>query len=427
MDAAIDDDHSLFVIAKAGQYYRSLAAVRHQCLWGIATLRQCLHILHIFSHSENRIALQQELSFAQDYFRHIPPPGSDSRERRRYDKFGPCPFPFITTCLRMGAALHPETFDTATVDEEPFGLPFDMGASLHGITVFDITDLENVKYCFVHLASIHPESVQPCPSFQPLTGWEYALPYSGGGGMSTWDYTDLAGSLEKKSLVDIHALAETWPWGTWSGERQALPAASPPSSRRLPRSLLEISVEKVVDAAIKDTLEALPNVRPLLKEPLLRRAKDVGTTRPSLLLIALAYCDAHTLDWTPFIRLRAPAIRYIVENGSFSSAKIMNLSGLLTPRCISGLSPVLSHLPALETLCMLDKPGRPDDVLASKAFVQLLSLNPDLRIKKICVSGLLSIPIRGPQVPGISDCRNVIQGLPCLHFGRLIQFGPCIH
>ncbi|CAH0055717.1 unnamed protein product [Clonostachys solani] len=419
----MDDRHQFFVIAKAGQYYRSLAAVRHSCLWGITTLRQCLHVLHIFSHSENRLALQQELRFAKEYFGDRPPPEPTPRESSWYTRFGPCPFPFITTCLMMGASLNPDTLHAYIVTEEPFGYPFDMGQSRHGITILDITDLDNVKYCFVHLAATNPESGLPCTPFQPLTGWQYIKSYYPEDDMNTERSMDLANPLEEKSLIDVQVLAETWPWGTWSDDRPALRAASPPSLRQMPRSLLEMSVEKVVDAiissefvrdfiAVRNTLEVLPNIQLLLKEPLLRRAKDVKTT-PSLLLLALAYQGEHTLDLAPFTRLILPDIEYMLKSGSFSSVKTINLSGLLTPWCISKLSTVLSHLPALKTLCVLDKPGRPDDTLASRAIAQLTSLNPHLRLNKILISGLFSIPFRGiPWIPDMSHASSALPGFP---------------
>ncbi|CAG9941772.1 unnamed protein product [Clonostachys rosea f. rosea IK726] len=402
----MDDRHQFFAIAKAGHYYRLLAAVRHACLWGMATLRQCLHVLRIFSHSENRLALQQELRFAEDYFRNSDPP-SVSPPPSWYSNFGPCPFPFITTCLMMGAALNPETLHAGVVHEEPYGFPFDMAGSRHGITIIDITDLENVRYCFIHCA-----------------GWQYAMNYYGEDDMNLQSSTDLPNALEEKSLVDIEALVETWPYSTWSNYRPTLPAASPPIPRQVPKSILEMSLDKIVNVilssnhlsdfkAVKDTLEVLPNIRLMLKEHLLRRAEDVGRTKPSLLLLALAYEGEHTLDWAPFTSLKLSHITFILRNGSFSSVETINLSGLLTPGCIARLSPILPHLPSLKTLCVLEKPDRVDDTITAHAIAKLTSLNPELRLNKILSSGLFSIPFRGhPWIPDTSQAPNVIPGFP---------------
>ncbi|CAG9976946.1 unnamed protein product [Clonostachys byssicola] len=448
----MDDCHQFFAIAKAGQYYRLLAGVRHMCLWGMATLRQCLHVLHIFSHCENRLALQQELRFAEDYFRNSDPP-SVSSAPTWYSYFGPCPFPFITTCLMMGAALNPETLHAGVVNEEPYRFPFHVPGSRHGITIIDITDLDNVKYCFVHSAATMPIPVpvpgRPCSRFQPLTGWQYAMNYYRQDDMNLQSAINLPNALEEKSLVDIEALvgelsippfplatssssplthmtlvSDTWPYTTWSDYRPILPAASPPIPRQVPKSLLEISLVKVVDVilssndlsdfkAVKDTLEVLPNIRLLLREYLLRRAKDVGRTKPSLLLLAFAYEGENTLDWAPFINLKLSHITVILENGSFSSAETINLSGLLTSTCIERLSPLLSHLPALKTLCVLEKPDRVDDTLSVHSIVQLTSLNPGLRLNKILNSGLFSMPFRGISwIPDTSQEPTVIPGFP---------------
>ncbi|KAK7210967.1 hypothetical protein V2G26_018145 [Clonostachys chloroleuca] len=452
----MDDRHQFFAIAKAGQYYRLLAAVRHACLWGMATLRQCLHVLHIFSHGENRLALHQELRFAEDYFRNSDPP-SVSPPPSWYSNFGPCPFPFITTCLMMGAALNPETLHAGVVNEEPYGFPFDVAGSRHGITIIDITDLENVKYCFIHRAVADAMSFQrlkatmpipvpglPCSRFQPLTGWQYAMNYYREDDMNLQSSTDLPNTLEEKPLVDIEALVETWPYTTWSNYRPTLPAASPPIPRQVPKSLLEKSLDKVVDVilssnhlgdfkAVKDTLELLPNIRLLLKEHLLRRAGDVGRTKPSLLLLALSYEGEHTLDWAPFTSLKLSHIRVILENGLFSSVETINLSGLLTPGCIERLSPILSHLPALKTLCVLEKPDRVDDSMSAHAIAELTSLNPELRLNKILNSGLFSIPFRGhPWIPDTSEAPRVIPGFPSVQLlisdggGTGYQLAVCI-
>lgn len=54
----------MFVIARRGPRYRTLAVVHHQWLYGKVALMRCLRLLRIFSHKFNRISLEQELNFS---------------------------------------------------------------------------------------------------------------------------------------------------------------------------------------------------------------------------------------------------------------------------------------------------------------------------------------------------------------------------
>lgn len=139
--------HQLFVIGRIGGYYRGLAAVHHQWLYGAGAVRSCHRLLRIFSDPSNRVTLQNELHLAVAFFeRQGPPPSRPLWNSHVEDR--PCPFPFITTCLVTGAAYDFEQGEVQTASELDFDTGFNQGHNEDGITVLDITDLTDVRYCF---------------------------------------------------------------------------------------------------------------------------------------------------------------------------------------------------------------------------------------------------------------------------------------
>ena len=122
--------HQLFVIAKIANRYRGLAVFHHQWLYGARALKQCLALLTIFSAPANRLAILQELAAA----------------RRHSESFWtkPCnyddskvPFPFITTCLLLGASFNVKEGYNADLILEPFNMAFNGSDNNDGITIID--------------------------------------------------------------------------------------------------------------------------------------------------------------------------------------------------------------------------------------------------------------------------------------------------
>ena len=219
--------HQLFVIAKIGNRYRGLAVFHHQWLYGALALRQCLEILAIFSAPVNRLPIRQELTAAKRYDETF------WTKPCRYDD-NDVPFPFITTCLLLGASFDMKDGYNRTLTMEPFNMAFDQGDNMDGITVIDITDLSHVRYCFVLLADFYlfqrdpdeepedeePEDEEPVNDLQmtPLSGPIYLGVYKN---MEAHRKRSELESLMQKydhwDLIEVDALANTWPQGKWLG------------------------------------------------------------------------------------------------------------------------------------------------------------------------------------------------------------------
>ncbi|CAH0058200.1 unnamed protein product [Clonostachys solani] len=416
--------HQLFVIAKAGKHYRSLAAVHHQWLYGLTALRQCLQLLHIFGHGENRLALQQELRFAEEYYRDKEAPSQEPPELSWDKRGGICPFPFITNCLMLGTSFNQDLAQAGVVHEEPFGMGFDQGDNNDGITVIDITDLENVKYCFVNfLDTYEGEEDFQGPLYQPLTGWQYVKNYYPEEDPIPQAHIHLPKSLDTKPLINIATLAETWPWGKWEVSDAVPRDTIGPDNHPVVQSLVEKTVERIVDAllvsndldefnAAKDQLQVLPNSAAILKKILLSRADQVGKTPHSLLLMGLAYTGETHLDWAHFPNLDIVGLQSTFEAGSFASVESLNLSGTLASRSLS-LPRVLSGLTCLKSLYLLDRPDRLDDDSAAQVVLGLASLDSGVALEKVVVSAVMSIPIRlKTWLPDTNDAPDAIPGFP---------------
>jgi hypothetical protein len=123
--------HQLFVIAKVGNRYRRLSALHHQYLYRASALKRCLEILDIFSAPANPLPIQQELTAARRY-------DEEFWTKPWSYKDPEVPFPFITTCLLLGASLNVKEGYNATLTLEPFNMSFDGGDNNGGITVIDI-------------------------------------------------------------------------------------------------------------------------------------------------------------------------------------------------------------------------------------------------------------------------------------------------
>lgn len=118
--------HQLFVIARVNGRYRCLGAILHQWLYGHTALRRCLAILKIFQDAKNRVALSEELKMASaaDEGLWSKEPDDDGVTRVH--------FPFVMTCLILGASTSVEENYYNGVSVEPFGMAYNEGDNNDG-------------------------------------------------------------------------------------------------------------------------------------------------------------------------------------------------------------------------------------------------------------------------------------------------------
>lgn len=149
--------HQLFVVARIHGHYRRLAAVHSQYHSGETALRRCLSLLRIFRAAQNRVPIQQELIAAQRRNKHFWTPEKGDKTATSgetlTEQYGNvvAPFPFITTCLVLGASYNATEGYQCRVHSLPFNMQFDRGDNNDGITIIDVTEAQKARYCFVNL------------------------------------------------------------------------------------------------------------------------------------------------------------------------------------------------------------------------------------------------------------------------------------
>lgn len=212
--------HQLFVIARVGNHFRCLAVVHRQVLKSWDALRVCMRLIQVFSDKSNRLALEMELRLAAEFYQDHGPPARYQLDLEAF-RSNPVRFPFISTCLVLGAGTERDLVWPSAVHLEPQETGFDQGDNNEGITVLDISDLDNVRYCFTSWHRIGDRYngdvvVQdtPPPLYKPWTGWEYVRHYLVDGEDSPFtpqDGPEIANKLDKVPLVHVSALAGLLP------------------------------------------------------------------------------------------------------------------------------------------------------------------------------------------------------------------------
>lgn len=164
--------HVLYVIAKVNGRYRSLAVLyRHYDNKGEYAVDACRRLIEIFEEPRNRALLLHELQLASS----LPPEKWEVTPEYRNERPA---FPFVATCLLLGASVAPETGHGYNATHEPFNMP--LMAAPEGCTVLDVTDPASVRYAFVFVV---PQGDSPAGLIRtafgntPLTAWEYAAFY----------------------------------------------------------------------------------------------------------------------------------------------------------------------------------------------------------------------------------------------------------
>jgi hypothetical protein len=254
--------HQLFVIAKIANRYRGLAVFHHQWLYGYRALRQCLALLTIFSAPANRLAILQELAAARRHSENFWAKPLDYTNNE-------VPFPFITTCLLLGASFNVEDGYNARVILEPFNMAFNMGDNNDGITIIDITDLSHVRYCFVLWNEWHffqSDEVEESQDFlmRPLSGPTYLSAYYDAKQRAGAEHQHLMQQYDRWDLIEVDALANTWPQGKWigaasdSGRDAGMSPGNPPAA------------SAIVDASRHSYCDAHANSSPMCSSTLSR-------------------------------------------------------------------------------------------------------------------------------------------------------------
>ncbi|CAH0021315.1 unnamed protein product [Clonostachys rhizophaga] len=363
-----------FVIAEVYGLYRPIAALGHPDLSGMRALAQCHRQLQIFSHPSNRIALEAELFSAKTFFKNWT--ASDLRQRSSSSYDLRSPFSFISTCLTVGSLHRTDGHPPAAIHELPFSLPFDDYQNGGGIIVIDITNLNKLKYCFAFT------STRKGLRSRPLSARQYLLTYYSEHDKFLQEPRSVAitRGLERWHIIDVVSLA---------GKTQT-PVTGP-------RGLVEQTVDKMMKAlqsssstvdlnTIKQEMSHFPGLKKLVQDWFCENSHLVDGSPNTLSLISLAYEGEQILDWGYFPFLEVSSLEALLQNPEFQNVHTISLA---TPRASYNHSkrlwPVLSTLPNLKTVCLLD-PLSVNGFVTCEPFVELAQSDLNIRLDKLTIT-----------------------------------------
>lgn len=381
--------HQLFVVAQINGRFRRLAALYNQYLAGKETLEQCLMLLRIFEAQANRIPIQQELIAAKRCGPEVwPDPKVWKKETRSSDgtpwvrsKNGHAfyfssssgsdddksltaapsldhgrqlaPFPFIATCLLIGKCSADADWYQSPVHLLPYNMRIDSGDNNDGITILDITNPSDIRYCFAYLkdeleaneegrigAEVSGEDARGqhiIPKKKPLRAQSYLKRYLNK--ESRAQFRRLIRAFQAYSLIDEATLEELIEGlDVLDSEIEGSPITSRPSASW--SSLSEIAANKVLQVVLEQSQlptdlcsEALlvPETRALMTNKLYKMAES-GNLEPSSALIKLmcaALQKEDFVDLGPFENFSSSDLCSIIvklqEYGNLTSLNISNL------------------------------------------------------------------------------------------------------
>lgn len=328
----------------------------------------CHRLLRIFSDDANRIPIQQEVAFAAEFFGNASE--ADVKALVAHNHGGAvlsavlCPFSFITTWLIVGASYDPVLGSCSSVEEERFGMEYNQGDNNNGITVLDITDLRNVRYCFVDFFGM--ESTREVPLHTPLDGWTYLRAYYD----DTHDFVvnnkATTDGLEKYALVELSALANCWPDGHWQtaagGRDSDVGLAHTKSNKTSVPSLRSLSQDRLFQELLSS--DGPPDLT-LLDQPMLIRgfahdlrrylidnADELSKSPAAVEILKKAFADETAFDFTPFQgKLSADGLVTLVSSEAMRNVKTANLSGFNSATDMRTVAAVLEHLELTAYTC----------------------------------------------------------------------------
>ncbi|KAL8297322.1 hypothetical protein RB600_002353 [Gaeumannomyces tritici] len=399
------EQHQIFVIARPapGQHYRCFAVAEDLYLYGTSVLNTCLRLVRIFSSPLNRVPLQQEIAFAREHYSHE---GAKQLEHQCAET-KPVPFPFVAACLVFGVANNPDDGQSKFVDLQPMGHGFDQ-CSRNGVTIVDITDLDDIRYCFAAFHDMGAERGVPLRT--PLSAMDYVLAFYDPQHQFMVRSQETLKALKEYGLVQIEALNDrrlAKALGvSEEGVKSFLHGQGPTADKddKTAISLRDMATHKLLrellhdprpDISLLDVPLALTGVRNAALGYLIEHASDVAKCPAGPAILALILAGQNKVDLSRFPGLTADGIREVLSSKQLKTAEIINLSGTQAFDTSDDIKATMSALgPNVRELYCLARPDRAHDDI-SVALALRSGLVRDIRLpQKILLGAVLSASLR---------------------------------
>lgn len=253
--------------------------------------------------------------------------------------------------------------------------------TLLGITIFDVTDLSDVSYCFVSFQGL--EGKYDAPLMTPLSARTYLEAY--------YDLTDekyknllpLVESFQGWRLIPASVLEDAWPKQGWKGAMTdaqdgegevpdtkllKLGDASKPTLHTLRGLTMDTVLQTLLDSPQADSSSMdeaadLTDFLPKLKDKIYDRAPTMKWSPYHLDLLSRALQNEVVVDLSPLTNIPAKELATVVEKLSRNGKmKILNLSNR-PDISLQDLRHIIGAVTNLRVLCLLEMPQIPPQSL----------------------------------------------------------------
>ncbi|KAI4267736.1 MAG: hypothetical protein L6R38_008118 [Xanthoria sp. 2 TBL-2021] len=400
--------HQLFVVAKIRNRYRTLAVAHRQWLYEMGPVERCLRLIQIFQAGPNQIPIKQELRAAcekdDDFWT------TDSMQ----------PFPFIATCLLVGSSFEPEDGYQHRVHSLPFNVTLDQIDNNDGITIIDLSDTKNIRYCFAFLDD------WPQKPLKPLSANGYLVRYETNPGRDEDEDEDEHSEIEEEKYRMITKdILRNWLNPTAGDDKSLDHDEQQAQLVGTKQSLREQTMEQLIDTLLRDPdhdpdamAEArhLPDFASKLRNKIssLAAANELPSSPALVRCLGIAFDGQTAVDLSSMTQitpgLLVEAISSLLESGIVKSLDLSHLRQL-SEKDLEGIVRTKS---GLETLYILQMPQISLLCVGSlwaknTAFKEIY--HTDLFGRPLNLTHRYSNLVVGLQSPCITDTRNPIKNI----------------
>ena len=253
--------------------------------------------------------------------------------------------------------------------------------TLTGITIFDITNLSRVSYCFVSFQGL--EGRYEAPLMTPLSARTYLEAYYDLTDPKYEDLLPVVESFQGWDLIPASVLEDAWPEQGWEetttdaqdGEGEVpdlkllkLEDASKTTLNTLRGLTMDTVLQTLLDSPeadsrLMDEAGALTDFLPRLKDKLYEQAPTMGWSPYHLDLLCQALENEFVVDLSPLTNVPAKELAAVVEKLSRNGKmKILNLSNR-PDISLQDLRQIIGPVTDLRILCLLEMPQIPPQSL----------------------------------------------------------------
>lgn len=169
----------------------------------------------------------------------------------------------------------------------------------------------------------------------------------------------------------------------------------------------------------------------MLRESLLEKPEQIGSTKASAHLLQLAYAGETFLDWSSFANLPTDTMRAVFESDGMKQATGISLT--VQPHYSpQELIKTLASLESLQTCEILDQPDRENDDTSKAIYEAFVNSSQPLALKKINLSGLYTYGLRQkiwrpyrehPKLPAAFPVSQLVVAHTGVDAGEMEQHG----